>query len=47
MVPGYPDRYLELLARRGQRAAVLRGSIYRRYGTMIVPFGPAATDFSL
>src|SRR3712207_5170411 len=47
MVPGYPDRYVSLFARRGQRAAVIKGAIFRPYSNMVVPFGPAEADFSL
>jgi hypothetical protein len=47
MVPGYPHRFIELFAQRGEPALLLDGTIYRRYGHMVVPFGPAEAPYSL
>jgi hypothetical protein len=45
--PGYPDRFVDLFARRGEPVAVIGGSIYKLYSNMVVPFGAAAADHSL
>jgi hypothetical protein len=47
MIPGYPQRFIDLFATRGDSAIVVDGIIYRRYGTMVVPFGPAHVGYSL
>jgi hypothetical protein len=39
--PGYPDRFMELFARRGEPATVVNGAIFKLYSRMVVPFGPA------
>jgi hypothetical protein len=47
MIPGYPQRFMDLFAQRGESAMVVDGVILRRYGTMVVPFGPAEARYSL
>jgi hypothetical protein len=47
MIPGYPQRFIDLFAKRGDAAIVVDEVIYRRYGTMVVPFGPAEARYSL
>jgi hypothetical protein len=47
MDAAYPDRFMELLERRGEPATVVDGRIYRPYSGMVVPFGPANLDYSL
>jgi hypothetical protein len=47
MTSAYPDRFIELFARRREPVIVLHGAIYKRYHNMVVPFGPASADFSL
>jgi|tagenome__1003787_1003787.scaffolds.fasta_scaffold20979140_4 hypothetical protein len=43
----YPDRFVALLAERGQPAVVLQGTAYTLYQRMVVPFGPAGRAYSL
>jgi len=47
MLPGYPQRFIELFAKRGEAACLLDGVIYRRYGRMVAPFGRADVRYSL
>jgi hypothetical protein len=47
MVPGYPDRFIDLFARRREPVAVINGVIFKLYRQMVVPFGPADADYSL
>ncbi len=47
MGPGYPDRFMELFAKRGEPATVVNGAIFKHYSGMVVPFGPAGADYSL
>jgi hypothetical protein len=47
MGPGYPDRFMELFAMRGEPATVVNGAIFKLYSGMVVPFGPADADYSL
>jgi hypothetical protein len=47
MQAGYPDRFMELFERRGEPATVINGAIFKLYGGMAVPFGPAEADYSL
>ena len=47
VIPGYPQRFMDLFAQRGDAAMVVDGVILRRYGTMVVPFGPAEAPYSL
>lgn len=47
MSDGYPERFLDLLTRRGERALLLDGVIYRRYSNMVVPFGRADVPYRL
>ena len=47
MGPGYPDRFMELFAKRGEQATVVNGAIFKHYYGMVVPFGPADADYSL
>jgi hypothetical protein len=47
MGSGYPDRFMELFARRGEPATVVNGAIFRLYSGMVVPFGPADADYTL
>jgi hypothetical protein len=44
---GYPDRFMELFEKRGERASVVNGAIFKLYSGMVVPFGPADADYSL
>lgn len=43
----HPDRFADLLAKRGQPAIVLHGAVYTLYQRMVVPFGPAQCSYSL
>jgi hypothetical protein len=43
----YPDRFMELFERRREPAAVVHGAIFKLYGRMVVPFGPADADYTL
>jgi len=43
----YPDRFVDLFAKRGQSALVLQGAVYTLYQSMVVPFGPAKAGYSL
>jgi hypothetical protein len=43
----YPDRFMALFERRGEPATVVDGRIFKLYSGMVVPFGPAETDYSL
>jgi hypothetical protein len=47
MEPPYPDRFMALFEKRREPATVVDGAIYKAYSGMVVPFGPAATDYSL
>jgi hypothetical protein len=47
MEGGYPERFMELFEKRGEPATVIDGAIYKLYAGMVVPFGPADTDYSL
>lgn len=47
MDAGYPDRFMELFAKRGEPATVVNGAIFKHYSGMVVPFGPADADYSL
>jgi hypothetical protein len=47
VIPGYPQRFIDLFAKRGDSVTVVDGVIYRRYGTMVVPFGPVQVGYSL
>jgi hypothetical protein len=47
MGPGYPDRFMELFARRGEPVTVVDGAIFKLYSGMVVPFGPVDADYSL
>src|SRR5829696_7231197 len=44
---GYPDRFMELFARRGEPVTVVDGAIFKLYSGMVVPFGPVDADYSL
>lgn len=43
----YPDRFMELFERRREPATVVDGAIFKLYGRMVVPFGPADADYTL
>lgn len=43
----YPDRFMELFERRREPATVAHGAIFKLYGRMVVPFGPAEADYTL
>jgi hypothetical protein len=43
----YPDRFMALFEKRGEPATVVDGRIFKLYSGMVVPFGPAETDYSL
>jgi hypothetical protein len=47
MGSSYPGRFIELFERRGEPATVVRGTIFKLYSGMVVPFGPAAADYTL
>jgi hypothetical protein len=47
MGPNYPDRFMELFAKRGEPATVVNGAIFKLYSGMVVPFGPADADYTL
>jgi hypothetical protein len=47
MDSSYPGRFMELFERRGEPAAVVGGAIFKLYSDMVIPFGPADTDYSL
>ena len=47
MGAGYPDRFMELFAKRGEPATLVNGAIFKHYSGMVVPFGPANADYSL
>lgn len=47
MAGAYPDRFMELFELREEAATVVDGAIYKPYSGMVVPFGPAESDYSL
>jgi hypothetical protein len=47
MGSSYPGRFMELFERRGEPATVVRGTIFKLYSGMVIPFGPADADYTI
>lgn len=43
----YIDRYVNLFSHKNEKILLQNNCIYRLYNNMVIPFGPASTDYSI